>query len=65
VRTAELAKLVLSDDEIDRLTPEFQKIIGFVDQLAEHDVEGVEPMSRVEDTINVWREDVAVPFPHV
>jgi aspartyl/glutamyl-tRNA(Asn/Gln) amidotransferase C subunit len=65
VKTARLAQLELSDDEIDKLIPEFQRMIGFVDQLGELDVEGVEPMSRVEDTTNVLREDVPVSFPSV
>jgi aspartyl-tRNA(Asn)/glutamyl-tRNA(Gln) amidotransferase subunit C len=65
VKTARLAQLELSDDEIEKLTPEFQKMIGFVETISELDLEGVEPMSRVEDTTNVWREDVPVSFPDV
>jgi aspartyl/glutamyl-tRNA(Asn/Gln) amidotransferase C subunit len=65
VKTARLAQLELSDVEIEKLTPEFQKIISFVETISELDLEGVEPMSRVEDTNNVWRDDVPVSFPDV
>lgn len=64
-KTVRLAQLDLSDDEIDRLTPEFAKIVGFIDTLSALDVDGVEPMSRVEDSTNVLREDVPVPFSDV
>jgi aspartyl/glutamyl-tRNA(Asn/Gln) amidotransferase C subunit len=63
VKTAKLAQLYLSDAEVDTLTPEFQKIVGFVGAMSELDVEGIEPMSRVEDTTNVLRDDVPVAFP--
>lgn len=64
-KTVRLAQLDLSGDEIDRLTPEFAKIVGFIDALAALDVDGVEPMSRVEDSVNVLREDVPAPFADV
>jgi aspartyl-tRNA(Asn)/glutamyl-tRNA(Gln) amidotransferase subunit C len=64
-RTAQLAQLQLTDAEVDTLLPEFQKIIGFIDTLSELDVEGVEPMSRVEDTTNILRDDVPVAFPNM
>jgi aspartyl/glutamyl-tRNA(Asn/Gln) amidotransferase C subunit len=57
-----LAQLDMSSEEIDKLTPEFAKIVGFIDTLSALDVDGVEPMSRVEDSTNVLREDVPVAF---
>lgn len=60
-----LAQLSMSDDEIDQLTPEFAKIVNFIDTLSGLDVEGVEPMSRVVDSENVLREDVPSAFSDV
>lgn len=64
-KTVRLAQLDMSGEEIDKLTPEFAKIVGFIDTLSSLDVEGVEPMSRVEESRNVLREDVPIPFGEV
>ncbi len=44
---ARLARLALGDDEIDRMVPELNSIIGWVEQLAEVDTDGVEPLTAV------------------
>lgn len=64
-KTARLARLELSEEEISKITPEFQKIISFIDQMSELDVDGVEPMARPYDSQNVVREDSPVIFPNV
>jgi aspartyl-tRNA(Asn)/glutamyl-tRNA(Gln) amidotransferase subunit C len=46
---AKLARIAMSDDEIDRLVPELNAIIGWVEQLGEVDTEGVEPLTAVID----------------
>lgn len=63
VKTARLAHLRLDDAEIDEITPEFQKIVGFFDVLAEVDTGDCAEMTRVEDTTNVLREDTPKAFP--
>jgi aspartyl-tRNA(Asn)/glutamyl-tRNA(Gln) amidotransferase subunit C len=42
---AHLARLEVSDDEIADYVDKLSRIIGFVDQLAEQDTEGVTPMA--------------------
>ena len=64
-KTARLAQLELSEEEINKITPEFQKIISFIDQMSSLDVEGVEPMARPYDLQNVVRDDKPVVFPEV
>lgn len=56
-RVARLARIAVSEDEADRLTGELNAILGFVEQLGEVDVEGVEPMTSVMPTIMKKRVD--------
>jgi aspartyl-tRNA(Asn)/glutamyl-tRNA(Gln) amidotransferase subunit C len=44
---AKLARIAVSDEEVAALAPELSNILGWVEQLAEVDVEGVEPMTAV------------------
>ena len=44
---AKLARIAMSDAEIERLVPELNAIIGWVEQLGEVDTSAVEPMTRV------------------
>ena len=37
----------MSDEELDRLLPELNNILGWVEQLAEVNTEGVEPLTAV------------------
>lgn len=46
-RVARLARLAVTDDEAVRMTGELNGILGFVEQLSEVDVNGVEPMTSV------------------
>ncbi|MEO1748980.1 MAG: Asp-tRNA(Asn)/Glu-tRNA(Gln) amidotransferase subunit GatC [Pseudomonadota bacterium] len=46
-RVARLARIAVSDDHAEQLTGELNTILGFVEQLNEVDVEGVEPMTSV------------------
>ena len=54
---AHLARLEFEGDKKDAIKSDLTKIIGFVDQLAEVDTEGVEPLIFMTDAINVLRED--------
>ena len=54
---AQLSSLQLSDDEINGLTTDLERIIGYIQQLGELDTSGVEPTYQVTDLENVWRED--------
>ncbi|HIU16171.1 MAG TPA: Asp-tRNA(Asn)/Glu-tRNA(Gln) amidotransferase subunit GatC [Candidatus Ventricola intestinavium] len=54
---AELAHLKLDDAQRAKARDDLARMIGYVDQLAEIDTEGVEPMSHVFPVKNVFRED--------
>lgn len=58
---AALARLKLSEEEIERYTRQLSDILGYVEQLQELDVENVVPMSHVLDIVNVMREDRVLP----
>ena len=55
---ARLARIAMSDAEIEALAPELNNILGWVEQLAEVDTEGVEPLTAVIDTKLRLRDDV-------
>ena len=54
---AKLARIAMSDEELDRLLPELNNILGWVEQLAEVDTEGVEPLATVIDQKLRLRDD--------
>ena len=58
---ASLARLRLSEEEIELYTAQLSDIISYVDQLKELDVENVDSMSHVLDLVNVMREDRELP----
>ena len=57
-RVAHLARIAVSDAEAEALRAELNAILGFVEQLNEVDVTGVEPMSAVVPMKMKMREDV-------
>ena len=46
-RVAKLARIKVEDQDLPALAQDFNRILGFVEQLNEVDVEGVEPMTSV------------------
>ncbi|MCL6730289.1 Asp-tRNA(Asn)/Glu-tRNA(Gln) amidotransferase subunit GatC [Sphingomonas hankyongi] len=46
---AKLARIAMSNAELERLVPELNNILGWVEQLAEVDTGGVEPLTAVID----------------
>ena len=55
---AKLARIAMSDAEIERLRPELNNILGWVAQLGEVDTDGVEPLATVIDQKQRLRDDV-------
>jgi aspartyl-tRNA(Asn)/glutamyl-tRNA(Gln) amidotransferase subunit C len=55
---AKLARIAMSDEEIARLAPELNAIIGWVEQLGEVNTDGVEPLTAVIDQKMRLRDDV-------
>jgi aspartyl-tRNA(Asn)/glutamyl-tRNA(Gln) amidotransferase subunit C len=62
-KIARLSKLRLSDDEIERFTGELAKILDFVEQLKEVNVNGVEPAIHGIPLTEHFREDQAISLP--
>ena len=57
-RVAHLARIAVSDAEAEALRAELNAILGFVEQLNEVDVTGLEPMTAVVPMKAKMREDV-------
>ena len=57
-RVARLARIAVSEEEANRMTGELNGILGFVEQLSEVNVEGVEPMTSVTPMRLPRRADV-------
>lgn len=55
---ANLARIAMSDEEIERLAPELNNILGWVEQLGEVNTDGVEPLTAVIDQKLRLRDDV-------
>lgn len=55
---AKLARLTLTENEIELYTKQLSHILEYIDQLNEVNTEGVEPMTQPIPTVNVMREDV-------
>jgi len=67
-RVAKLARIRVDAAELPALAQEFTNILGFIEQLNEVNVEGIEPMTSVtpqrlfrrEDVVNDGNQQVAV-----
>lgn len=57
-RVARLARIAVSEEDAERMTGELNAILGFVEQLNEVDVSGVEPMTSVTPMDMKKRQDV-------
>ena len=55
---ARLARIAMSDAEVEAMVPEFNNILGWVEQLAEVDTDGVEPLTAVIDQKLRLRDDI-------
>ena len=53
-----LAKLDLSGEEKEAAGKDMARMLDYIDKLKELDTTGVEPLSHVSGTVNVFREDV-------
>lgn len=60
VHVADLAKLKLTDAEVDKFLSQLSVIVEHVSKLNEVDTEGIEPTSQTTGLINVQRDDVIV-----
>jgi len=64
LRIAELAQLELSDEELERMTPELDSILGYVRQLEQLDLREVHPTSHVQlDRMPMRSDEVVASLP--
>jgi aspartyl-tRNA(Asn)/glutamyl-tRNA(Gln) amidotransferase subunit C len=61
LHVARLARLELTEDELERMPAELSKILEHVELMDRLDLEGVEPTSHVVEVQNVLREDTPRP----
>lgn len=57
-RVAKLARIKVEDAALPALAQEFSAILGFIEQLNEVDVDGIEPMTSVTPQRLVRRKDI-------
>lgn len=57
-KVASLARIAISDADAERLAPELNNILGWIEQLAEVDTAAVEPMTAVIPNHLRLRDDV-------
>ena len=57
LHVARLARLALSDDEVDRLSAQLNAILEAVGKVGELDLADVEPTAHPLDLVNVWADD--------
>ena len=58
---ARLARLRLSEEEVERMSRELSSILDHVDRISKLDLEGVDPTSHVVELENVLRPDEPRP----
>jgi len=56
-----LGRLLLSEEELDKMTTQLGQILHYMDLLAEVDTDQVEPMAHARDVCDVFRDDQLRP----
>jgi aspartyl-tRNA(Asn)/glutamyl-tRNA(Gln) amidotransferase subunit C len=65
LHVAGLARLELSEDEVERMSVELSKVLDHIEKIGELDLGGVAPTSHVVDVVNALRPDEPRPcLPH-
>jgi aspartyl-tRNA(Asn)/glutamyl-tRNA(Gln) amidotransferase subunit C len=52
-----LGRLLLSEAELDTMTTQLTRVVGYVEQLSEVNTDGIQPMAHAFDMHNVFRDD--------
>ena len=58
---AMLARLALTDEEVETMRADLNSILGHIDEIQRLDLSGVSPMAHAVRVVNVTRPDVIVP----
>ncbi|MFL5845074.1 MAG: Asp-tRNA(Asn)/Glu-tRNA(Gln) amidotransferase subunit GatC [Solirubrobacteraceae bacterium] len=61
LHVARLARLRLSDEEVDTMAHELSSILGHIERISELDLEGVPPTTHVVEVANALRPDEPRP----
>jgi aspartyl-tRNA(Asn)/glutamyl-tRNA(Gln) amidotransferase subunit C len=61
LHVARLARLELSEDEVERMAGELSKVLDHIEKIRELDLAGVRPTSHVVDVAGVVRPDEPQP----
>jgi aspartyl-tRNA(Asn)/glutamyl-tRNA(Gln) amidotransferase subunit C len=61
LHVARLARLELSDEEVERMSAELSTILDHIEKISELDLEGVPPTSHVVEVENALRADEPRP----
>jgi aspartyl-tRNA(Asn)/glutamyl-tRNA(Gln) amidotransferase subunit C len=61
LHVARLARLELSEEEVEKMSSELSTILDHVERISELDLDGVEPTSHVVELENVLRADKPRP----
>ena len=59
-KVANLAKLQFSDQEIEKFTEQFERIVGFVEKIGKLNTENIDLMVYPMENKNVFREDTII-----
>ena len=59
VKVSLLARLQLTDEQLNEMTEQLGQIVSYVEQLGEVPTEGVEPMAHAIELRNTFADDVA------
>lgn len=62
LKLAQLARLQLTDDEVEEFASEFSEILAYVEQLQGVNTEGLKPTHQVSGNVNVMRDDAVVEY---
>lgn len=57
LHVAHLARLNLSEEELEKMTAQLDNILSYVDKLAELDTQNVVPTTHAHKAVNAFRED--------
>ncbi len=62
LKLAQLARISLSEEEVDAFADELSAILGYVELLSSVDVTGLEPTNQVTGLTNVMRADEVIDY---
>ena len=62
LKLARLARIELTDDEVEKYSEEFSALLQYVEQLQAVDINGLEETSQVTGLTNVMRSDTVVDY---